>query len=139
MLFKWVALTGLVVSGCATTALQTEHAGELGSHARVVLAPLRADETLRVVPHAIEPMLPSADHIARVIEMRIGPEAEVDVRYCVSPAGRVVSAELSRGSSFAPFDRAVMQDIVTWRFAAQPGPTSLKTCQAATIIYRPRA
>jgi TonB family protein len=139
MLFKWVALTGLAVSGCATTALPTDHAANAGAHARVVLAPVRPDDTVRIVPHAIEPMLPSADHIARMIEMRVGNEAEVDVRYCVSPAGTIVSAQLARRSTYAPFDRAVMHDIVDWKVAPQPGPASLDTCQSATIIYRPRA
>ena len=84
-------------------------------------------------------MLPSADHMARVIAARLGEKATVDVTYCVSPQGSVVSAELERGSSFPHFDHAVMKDIVDWRFTPQPGPAHLKNCQAATIIYRPRA
>lgn len=106
-------------------------------HARVVLAPLTDDGTIRLVPHALEPLLPSADRISRVIEARLGTEAMVDVRYCVSPQGRVTEAKLERGSSLDAFDQAVMSDIVTWQFTAQPGPESLRTCELATVVYRP--
>jgi TonB family protein len=128
----------VATSACATTStLDTSR--DLGPHSRVTLAPLTADETLRVIPHAIQPMLPSADHMARAIAARLGERATVDVTYCVSPQGTVVSAELARSSTFPHFDHAVMKDIVDWRFATQPGPAHLKNCQAATIIYRPRA
>jgi len=129
----------LLVSGCASTGALHLDGESSAPHARVTLAPLTADETVHVVPHAIEPMLPSADHVSRAIIANLGAEASVDVRYCVSPAGRVVSAELARTSSYEPFDQAVMHDIVGWQFAAQPGPEALKTCQAATIIYRPHS
>jgi TonB family protein len=136
MLFR-VVLAVAVVSGCASTGVpHIDH--ERGPRARVTLAPIAADETVRVVPNAIEPMLPSADRVARAIATRLGSEATVDVRYCVSAAGKVVSAELARTSTYEQFDQAVMRDIVGWQFAAQPGPGSLRTCQDATIIYRPR-
>ena len=138
MLSTRVILSVAVLSGCATTgAFQPDR--DSAPHARVTLAPLTADETVRVVPHAIEPMLPSADRVSRAIVARLGTEASVDIRYCVSPAGKIVSAELARTSSYEQFDQAVMHDIVDWQFAAQPGPSELKTCQSATIIYRPRS
>jgi len=139
MLFKWVVLTTVVLSGCASTGALHLDGEPAASHARVVLAPVTADDTVRVVPHAIEPLLPSADHISRAIAVHLGPEAAVDVRYCVSPAGKVVSAELARTSTYEQFDHAVMKDIVGWQFAAHPGPGSVRTCQAATVIYRPRS
>jgi TonB family protein len=105
-------------------------------HARVVLAPLSADGTIRLVPHAIEPLLPSADRIARVVEARLGSTAMVDVRYCVSPQGRVTSAKLERSSSFDAFDQAVMADVIGWKFTAQPGPETMRTCEIATVVYR---
>ena len=125
-----------LLSGCATTgALGTEH--EPVAHAKISLAPLPGDETVRLVPHAIEPLLPSADHIARIIDTRLGGQASVDVRYCVSPAGKVVDAKLERGSELAQFDQAVMHDIVDWQFEAQAGPETVRTCQSATIVYTP--
>ena len=93
---------------------------------------------MRVLPQAIDPLLPTADRIARVIVARLGDEASVEVRLCVSPAGRVVDAKLERGSSYQPFVQAVMTDIAGWRFAPQPGPDSVRTCDRATIVYRPQ-
>lgn len=131
-------LSTSLVAACATTrTVDVDRAGE--PRARVTLAPLVADDTVRLVPQAIEPMLPSADRLARVIEARLGERATVDVSFCVSPAGRVVSAELARSSSVPFFDQAVMTDIVQWQFVAQPGPDNVRTCQAATIVYYPRS
>ncbi len=133
------SLVVAALSACATT--RTVDLGEPSREprARVTLAPLRADETLRLVPHAIEPMLPSADRLARAIEARLGERATVDVSFCVSPAGKVVKAELEQTSSVAFFDHAVMTDIVDWQFVATPGPDHLRTCQTATIVYYPRS
>jgi TonB family protein len=131
-------LLAVLLPACAST-------GSLGidspapSHARVSLVPATVEDTTtaRVIPQAIDPQLPSADRIARVIDARLGPEASVDVRLCVTPAGRVASATLARGSTMPSFDQAVMSDIVDWRFASQPGPETVRTCEIATILYRP--
>jgi TonB family protein len=126
-----------LLSACAT-------AGTLGidpqtsQHANVTFAPVVADNTAQVFPQAIAPQLPSANRLAQQIEMRLGDRASVDVRLCVTPAGRVASAELARSSTFATFDAAVMSDLRQWEFAAQPGPDTLKSCEIATIVYRPR-
>lgn len=138
-LLSTFVLSTSLVAACATarTVDVDRPAGE--PRARVTLAPLAEDDTVRLVPQAIEPMLPSADRLARVIEARLGERATVDVSFCVSPAGRVVKAELARSSSLPFFDQAVMTDIVQWQFVAQPGPAHLRTCQAATIIYYPRS
>ena len=107
--------------------------------AKVQLAPLIADETTRLLPTAVEPALPSADRISHIIEARLGSQATVDVRYCVSPAGRLVSTELERSSTLDAFDRAVMTDMATWQFASKPGTEDLRTCETATIVYRPHS
>ena len=130
-------LAGLLFTGCATTGLGNTNR-EPVEHARVQLAPLVADNT-RLVPQAVETPLPSADRIAHVIQARLGSQASVDVHYCVSPAGKVVGAELERRSDLEAFDQAVLTDILTWQFAAQPGPDSVKSCDRATILYRPRS
>jgi TonB family protein len=130
------AVPALLLSACATTgALGVDR--EPSSHARVSLVRLADDDTALVVPQAIDPQLPSADRMSRVIDARLGAEASVDVRFCVTPAGRITSAELQRGSTLAAFDAAVMTDVRDWQFAAQPGPDTLKTCEIATIVYRP--
>ncbi|HUS29932.1 MAG TPA: hypothetical protein VMZ53_15610 [Kofleriaceae bacterium] len=130
-------LYAVLLSGCATTGVLGADREPAVPHAKVVLSPLPGDDTVRLVPQAIEPMLPSADRIARVVESRLGPQASVDIHYCVSPAGKVVEAKLERGSSLEQFDQAVMADIVDWQFEASPGPDSLRTCDSATIVYRP--
>src|SRR5262245_6744337 len=122
----------VLLSACATT-------GTLGvdpqssSHARVELVPATADETMQVVQRAIDPQLPSADRLARVIDARLGERASVDVRFCVTPAGQVSSATLERASAMPSFDQAVMSDVVNWQFAAQPGPETVRTCESTTI------
>jgi len=128
-------LSVLVFSACASS-------GTLGidpqtpTHARVTLVPAVAD-TAQVIPQAIDPQLPSADRLARVIDARLGEQASIAVRFCVTPAGRVASAKLERSSTLASFDDAVLTDVQDWRFAAQPGPETLQTCESATIVYRP--
>ena len=130
----------MLLSACATT-------GTLGidpqpsSHARVELVPLAADGTTQVSPQAIDPQLPSADRLARVIDAQLGV-ASVDVKLCVTPAGHLASASLERSSSLAAFDHAVLSDVARWQFAAQPGPETLhgsplQTCEISTIVYRP--
>lgn len=130
------SLCALLLSGCATTGVMSVDR-EPTQHAKVTLAPLKADDTIRLVPQAVEPLLPSADRISRVVEARLGGEATVDVRYCVSPAGKVVEAKLERSSSLEAFDQAVMADVTGWTFEAQPGPANVRSCESATIVYRP--
>ncbi|HEY5923448.1 MAG TPA: energy transducer TonB [Kofleriaceae bacterium] len=129
-------LAVVLLSACATT-------GALGidpqpsSRGRVDLVPPAAEETAQVIPQAIAPQLPSADRLARTIDARLGERASVDVRLCVTPAGKLASAKLERSSSLASFDDAVLADVAKWQFAAQPGPATLQTCEITTIVYRP--
>jgi TonB family protein len=126
----------VLLSACAST-------GTLGidpqssSHARVELVTPAAEDQTQVVPQAIDPQLPSADRLAHVIDARLGERASLDVRLCVTPAGRVASATLERSSTMPAFDQAVMSDIAGWQFASQPGPETLRTCETATVVYRP--
>src|SRR4051812_17483298 len=126
----------VLLSGCATTGV-LDADREPAPHARVTLAPLAGEETIRLVPQALEPLLPSADRISNVVEARLGDKASVDVRYCVSPAGKGTEAKLVRSSTLDAFDHAVMSDVVEWQFAAQPGPGNVRSCDRATIVYRP--
>lgn len=125
----------LLLSACATT-------GTLGidpqssQRARVSFEPVAADTT-QLTPQAIDPQLPSADRLARVIDSELGEHASVDVRMCVTPGGQVSTVKVERSSTLAAFDDAVVADVAQWRFATQPGPDTLKTCELATIVYRP--
>ncbi|HEY5948274.1 MAG TPA: TonB family protein [Kofleriaceae bacterium] len=98
--------------------------------------PLAAEPTTQLLPQALEPQLPSADRLARTIDARLGEQASLDVRLCVTPSGRVESAAIERSSTLEEFDEAVMSDVRGWQFATQPGPDTLKTCEIATIVYR---
>jgi TonB family protein len=129
-------LSAMLLSACATTGtLGIDH--QSSSHARVELVPVAADDTAQLTPHAIDPQLPSADRLARVIDAQLGAQASADIRLCVTPGGQVSSAQLERGSTLAVFDDAVMSDVTRWRFAVQPGPDTLQSCTRATIVYRP--
>ena len=134
--FHTALLSSVVFAACAST-------GSLGidpqssTHARVNLVPAVTADTSQVVPRALDPQLRSADRLARLIDAQLGERASLDVRLCITPAGRVSSATVERGSTLAAFDDAVMSDVASWQFAAQPGPASLRTCETATIVYRP--
>jgi len=60
------------------------------------------------------------------------------VKLCVAAAGRVESIAITRGSRMPAFDASVLADARDWQFAAQPGPSALRTCEQATITYRTR-
>ena len=131
----WV-LPLFMVSACATTGALGIDPQRSDGHARVNLVPVAGDNAAQVFPKVIDPELPSADRLGRAIEVRFGAQASVDVHLCVTPAGQVSSAELRRGSTMDLFDQAVLSDVRDWQFAAQPGPTTLKSCEIATIVYR---
>ena len=127
----------VLLSACATTgSLGTDP--QRSQHARVSLTPVAGEQTTQLVPRVANPTLPSADRLAHVIERQLGDQVSVDVRLCVSPQGRVLEASLERGSELQAFNYAVMTDIQAWQFDAQPGPASLRSCQTATIVYRPQ-
>lgn len=83
---------------------------------------------------AVQPELPSVDRIQTWIRDRIGDEASTELRVCIATDGRVTSVSVLRPSSYLPFDRAVMQDVRAWRFAAAAVPRCLPT----TIVYQAR-
>lgn len=126
----------LLLSACATT-------GSLGldsqspQHARVELTPVSAVDTAQAAPRAIDPQLPSADRISHIIDARLGGEVSAHVRLCVTPDGKVAEVRLEREGMLGAFDQAVMTDVMSWRFAPQPGPENVRTCESATIVYRP--
>lgn len=99
-----------------------------------------ASEGTRVFPVAIDPQLPSADRIGREIRGELGEVASAEIRLCVAADGRVHSVQLVRGSSLAEFNEAVVHDVASWQFSGSPGwsrPNRLKSCELATIRYRP--
>lgn len=135
---KSILLSAIMFTACATTTTPTlDRETHTRSHLHLDLVP-HADAA-RVFPGAIDPRLPSADRVAHQIRATFGDTASIEVRLCVAPEGRVTSVEVVRGSSLPAFDQLVIADAMRWRFAALPGPDSVRTCEQATITYRPHA
>jgi len=135
---KSILLSVLLFGACATTGVPTaDREPHAGSRVQLDLAP-HADAT-RVFPTAIDPRLPTADRLAHQIRAELGEVATIEVKLCVAPEGNVSSVEVLRGSNLAAFDRSVMADAMGWRFEAMPGPATVRTCERATITYRPHA
>src|SRR3954468_7941071 len=127
----------VLLGACATTGTSSTFEPEphTGSRVQLDLAP-HADAT-RMFPAAIDPRLPTADRIAPQILAELGDTASVEVKLCVLPEGRVGSVEVLKSSNLEMFDQSVMTDAMRWQFAAQPGPQTVRTCERATITYRP--
>jgi TonB family protein len=135
---KSVLFVLLGLGACATTTIGGLDRGSSSpSSVRLDLVP-HADAT-RTFPAVIAARLPTADRLAAQIRYELGEAASVDVRLCVAAAGRVESIAITRSSNLPAFDDSVIADASTWQFAALPGPATLRTCEHATITYRPRA
>ncbi len=127
---------GLGLGACATTgASALDREPHAGSRVQLDLVP-HADAT-RVFPAAIDPRLPSADRLSHQIFSELGDAASIEVKLCVVPEGSVSSVEVLSSSRLAAFDDSVMADAMHWRFAPRPGPATVRTCERATITYRP--
>ncbi len=98
---------------------------------------VEGDAAAATFPGVVDPQLPSADRIAPRIHHVLGDTASAAIHLCVSPSGKVASVKLERSSDLPAFDRAMMNDVAAWQFAAMPGPDSVKSCERLTISYRP--
>ena len=131
----------LTISACASTTgvLDREVAPRTGI--QLSLVPSDPD-TVRVIPTAIDPRLPSVDRLATRIRYEIGSMVIADLSLCVNPHGNVTDIALARTTGLAEVDSAIIDDIHTWQFAELPGDAqrsaSLRTCQRATLAYRVR-
>lgn len=127
----------ITLSACATAGLP-HNADPLAPRARVELDfhAAATDDARVVLPIALDPKLPSIDKIAPQLRYELGDEAQATLRLCVTPAGNVTSATITHGSSSPAFDDALIHDLMSWRFAATPGPANLQSCRVATVVYR---
>ena len=129
----------MLLAACATGGAGLDR--EAGPHARARFEVTSVEDTDPEFPVARSPRLPSADRLSHVIWSKLDGVASVDVRLCVAPDGRVQGLSVVRGSSLADFDAAVKNDVADWQFSGMPGTSSfasnLRTCEYATITYRP--
>lgn len=98
---------------------------------------VQADER-SVFPAAKEPRLPSVDRIAHQVRARLGDEVVASIELCVAANGKVSKVSLLEGSSYEPFDAAIVRDAREWQFASMPGATAatkLQTCERAKVKY----
>ena len=131
--------TGVALSACAstsTTGLDVQTAAAPAGAIRLDLVP--HDDSSHTFPALVEAHLPSADRLGSQIRYELGANATVDVELCVAGAA-VTSIAITKPSGLPAFDAAVTDDARAWRFAPLPGPASLKSCERATITYRPHA
>lgn len=131
-------LLSVSLAACATSATSME-SREPAPRANVSLDFSAAGDADRAVfPAAIEPRLPSVDRIAHHVRARLGDQAVASLELCVAPDGHVTKVALLEGTSYGPFDVAVVRDVHTWQFAPMPGHSavkSLQTCERATVKY----
>jgi outer membrane biosynthesis protein TonB len=128
----------LMLASCATGGARVDR--EASSHARARFETTTLDSD-PAFPIARNPKLPSADRIAGVVWSQLDGVASVGVHLCVAPDGHVQAVSVVRGSTLAAFDAAVKRDVTDWQFSGMPGSSSfassLRTCELATITYRP--
>ena len=134
-----VSLGSLLLGACAAGAVAVERDPAPGTRVQLDLAVRPSADASRAFPAIVHANLPSADRSARQIRHELGETASVEVRLCVAASGHVDSIAITRGSNLPAFDASVIADAQRWRFAASPGPSELRTCERATITYRPRA
>jgi outer membrane biosynthesis protein TonB len=128
----------MLLSACAAGGAGLGREASPHARARFEGTTLESDPAF---PIARNPRLPSADRLAGVIRSQLNGVASVGVHLCVAPDGHVQAVSVVRGSTLDAFDAAVKRDVTDWQFSGMPGSSSfasnLRTCELATITYRP--
>ncbi len=135
---KFAGVLCLLLAACVTggAGLDRETAPRAAARFKAISVAATSPE----FPVARNPQLPSADRISRVILSVVGESASADIRLCIAPDGHVRGLQLVRGSSLPAFDAALLHDVADWQFAEAPGSSfasTLRTCEVATVTYRP--
>jgi TonB family protein len=132
-----LSLSALLFTACATTG-RTMETREPDARASVQLDLSVSAQERAIFPAASEPQLPSVDRIAHQVRARLGDAVAASIEVCVAPDGHVTKVSLVEGTTYEPFNAALLRDAQEWRFAAMPGQSSvreLQTCERATVKY----
>jgi TonB family protein len=129
-----LTLLSLSLAACATTATGIDRDTSHRAKVKLDLAAVTGVEA--AFPEALDPTVPSVDRISHAVRAYLGETATAELSLCVSPSGAVKQVELTRSSSYEPFDKALLADAATWQFASLPGPDRVMSCRKATIAYR---
>jgi hypothetical protein len=130
-----LVLLAIPLAACAAGGVHVDL--DSAPHAMPQLSLHAIDATKRVTRVPIAPDMPNTERLANQIRHVFGSQAVTDIKLCIRPSGKTVSAELVGGSALPAFDQAVVRDALAWQFAAIPGPESLQSCQLVAITYRP--
>ena len=133
-MLKLIAVSCVLFAACASHSNGVARETALRASARVEMKVTGA--TAKARPAATQPQLPSVDQISGELRAGLGEVASADVDLCIAPDGHVQGVKLVRGSSHAAFDQAVLRDMRDWQFASTFA-SNLRTCESATITYRP--
>jgi TonB family protein len=80
--------------------------------------------------------LPGADRLAHRINAEHNGTISAQVRLCVAPAGNVDQVGLVQSSGMAEFDKAVVDGVGDWQYAAYAAPDDIRVCENLTVAYR---
>jgi len=78
--------------------------------------------------------LPTADLLSPYIRQHLGATATAGMRVCIAADGDVTSVTLLYSSRDSAFDRAVMTDVPSWRYA----PARDAHCSFTRVAYHMR-
>ena len=133
-MLKLIAVSSVLFAACATNATGVGRETAPRTNPRLEMTVTGA--TAHAFPAAHNPQLPSVDQISGESRTGLGEVASADVDLCIAPDGHVQGLKLVRGSSNTAFDQAVLRDMQEWQFATTFA-SNLRTCESATITYRP--
>ena len=131
------ALSALALSaGCATTSSMPARDIGTVTGAHLSLDTRSNDDAVATFPARLSPAaLPGADRLANRIAIEGGRQVTAAVKLCVAPDGKVDKVDLLTSSGVDDYDRAVVDGMTSWRYAAYAAPTSLHVCERVDVSY----
>ena len=130
------ATTFGLFAGCATTGTGVGHEDTSVSGSHLDLQSVPATDAKRVFPARVsKPLLPAADRLARQIAYEHGGSISTQVHLCVRPDGEIGDITLLMTSGMDDFDRAVVDGISDWQYAAFKAPAATRVCENLTVSY----